>query len=425
MIKFPITIVVIFSFLFSSAQTSVRAFVAKNQQQVLSIQPSNEDYSDLQTIGDAIGDARIVMLGEQDHGDAPTFLAKTRLIKYLHEKKGFNVLAFEADFFGLNYGWQLVNDGRMKLNDLINKNITTLWTQCTACSDLFKSYLPNTQSSQHPLILSGFDSQMGTKYLLPILDSALRNLKLPITTLPNYSSEIVPLLSTWYNYTNDSTTTDKIISHYLEIKKELQTKLGEKDFWTVTVENLIQQNLQFRNWKKDYWKDMNTRDRQMAANLKWLALNKYPSEKIIVWAHNYHVSKYAGHYPEDFMNNIMSMGSAFTQDSSLMKQTYVIGFSCYEGTAGRLSEKPYRVSKPKSNSFETWINPQFEYAFVDFRKYDETDSNDEMFFMSGSIKGNNHHTTHKAEWNRIFDGVFFIRNMYACERMNFASTSTR
>ena len=72
---------------------------------IASIQPDLVEFSDLDAVGAAIGDARIVMLGEQDHGDGATFLAKTRLIKYLHEEKGFNVLAFEADFFGLNEGW--------------------------------------------------------------------------------------------------------------------------------------------------------------------------------------------------------------------------------------------------------------------------------------------------------------------------------
>lgn len=262
---------------------------------------------------------------------------------------------------------------------------------------------------------------MGTKYLLPILDSVLRNLELPITNRPEYKSDIIPLLTTWYSRTKDSASVDRVISTYEEIKKELQAKVGVTDFWVQTVDNLIQQNIQFRNWKQDYWKDMNTRDRQMAANLKWLALNKFPKEKIIVWAHNYHVSKYAGHYPEDFLNNAMTMGTAFTQDSSLMKQTYIIGFSSYQGTAGRLSEKPYKLSKPKSNSFENWINAKVDFAFVDFSKYNSDGSSfGEKFYMSGSIKGNNHHTTHEAEWNKIFDGVFFIRNMYSCEPLQLA-----
>ncbi len=41
----------------------------------------------------------MVLLGEQHHGDGATFQAKTRLVKYLHEQKGFNVLVWESDVY--------------------------------------------------------------------------------------------------------------------------------------------------------------------------------------------------------------------------------------------------------------------------------------------------------------------------------------
>lgn len=417
MFKITIALLLIFTIELSFGQAAIRTHVTKHVNPVSSIDPSKEDYSDLQAIGYAIGQSRVVMLGEQDHGDAPTFLAKTRLIKYLHEKKGFNVLAFENDFFSTNYNWQLVQEGKLNPVDFINRNISALWSQCTACFPLFRSYLPASLQTNNPLQITGFDSQVGTKYLLPILDSVITDLKLPITTLPEYKSGILPLLNSWYNNTKDSSIVDKIIGIYKEVKIQLLAKLPPDHFWVQTVENLIQQNIQFRNWKKDYWKDMNTRDRQMAENLKWLSQVKYQNEKIIVWAHNYHISKYAGHYPEEFLNKALTMGSVFTQDSTLMKQAYVIGFSSYMGTAGRLFAKTYKLQKPKSGSFESWINPNYNYAFVDFREYNDSNpTGKQMFDLSGSIKGNGLHTSHSAEWNRIFDGVFFIREMYPCER---------
>lgn len=153
----------------------------------------------------------------------------------------------------------------------------------------------------------------------------------------------------------------------------------------------------------------------MARNLEWIARNKYPHEKIIVWAHNYHISKYNGHYPEDFLNNAQTMGGTFTSDSALADTTYIIGFTSYRGTAGRIGRKKYRIRKPKANSFENWINPDYDYAFTDFKKYRmENPGKNEFFLMSGSVKGNAHHTSSKAQWTNIFDGIFYIKEMYPC-----------
>ena len=110
------------------------------------------------------------------------------------------------------------------------------------------------------------------------------------------------------------------------------------------------------------------------------------------------------------------MGSVFTEDTVLGKQTYIIGFTSYEVTAGRLfSGKPYKIDAPKSNSFENWINNGLNYAFVDFNKYNISNNIDEEFYMSGAINGSWYHKNHKAIWNKIFDGVFFIKKMYPCE----------
>jgi len=406
-----------FSFIhFAAAQDNVKKYVQENTVTIKAIDPDSTDYTDLEAFGKAVGNARVVMLGEQDHGDAPTFLAKTRLIQYLREKKGFTVLAFEGDFFGLNYGWGLVKKGTLTVDNLIRKNIYPIWTNCDACQPLFDRYMPATLQTDNPLILAGFDNQVYTKPIYPILDSVLRGMELPITKQPDYATSILPFLESWSNHITDDILNTKVTTYLTEIKSQLLTVLPNTDFWVMTVDNLIQKNLQFRNLGKDYWKDMNTRDRQMAANLDWLVNVQYANQKIIVWAHNYHISKFAGHYPDAFMNAAMTMGSVFTANVANATATYVVGFASYEGMAGRLTlKRPYKVDKPKENSFENWIPASLPYAFVDFTPYNAQYPNmKDNFYMSGAIKGNWYHKSDKAQWNRVFDGVFYIRTMYSC-----------
>lgn len=404
-----------FTTLLASYGQEIKKYVIENSNPIYGIETTSDDYSDLEIIGNAIGNSKIVMLGEQDHGDAPTFLAKTRLIKYLHERKGFNVVAFESDFFGINYYWDFVKKEKLNSDTFFLKNIYPIWTYCHTCTYLFHEYIPSTLKTRNPLQIAGIDNQMYSDNLFLFLDSSLRKMNLPIINTTEYSTYFPKNMS--YSKNSSDSIYNNINNLFIKIKSQLLENLSSDNFLVMIVENFIQLNIEFKNLGKNYWKSLNTRDEQMANNLKWLCDFKYPNEKIIVWAHNYHISKNAGHYNEESMNKSISMGSVFTKDSSIMNKTYIIGFTSYQGTFGRLTNKEiYRVGKPKKNSFENWIDKEYNYAFIDFKKYNSSNSNSfESFNMSGAVKGGQYHENYKAQWNHIFDGVFYIKNMYPCE----------
>src|SRR5580658_1248609 len=181
-----------------SAQDHLFSYVRSNTHILNTVDLDSATDDDLAAIGQAIGDSRIVMLGEQDHGDAPTFLAKSRIIKYLHEKKGFNVLAFESDFFGLNEGWDKLNKSKGSIDSFILGNVFPIWTLCPECQQLFFSYIANTYQTASPLIVSGINCQImlsySGKYFSFKLDSVLRHEQIPFVNSPSYSSKFFAFL---------------------------------------------------------------------------------------------------------------------------------------------------------------------------------------------------------------------------------------
>lgn len=395
----------------------IKEHVQSNVHPILSISPSDTNDADLRAIGDAIGDSKVVMLGEQDHGDAPAFLAKTRLIKYLHEKKGFRVLAFECDFFSLNAGWDKVPKQKDSIARFLKSHIFGVWSRSDACEELFNNYLPEALLSTRPLFVSGFDCQMSFLYdkkqITQQLDSIIRYYQLPIALAANYQTTILPLLDTNIYVNQDSTVYNTRRKYLSQIREELSSKLPATHFWMMVLNNLIQENEITRKPKLEGDVTGNMRDRQMAENLKWLMSVKYSGEKIIVWAHNFHVSKFSGHFKDKSLNNRVSMGTVLTGELG-MKDIYIIGFTSYRGKYGRLFSRKYTVDKPRRNSFESWIEQNHAYAFVDFTRYNKNDKEVESFYLKGSIK--QVHKNQLAAWTKIFDGVFYIRDMYPCNQ---------
>lgn len=56
------------------------------------------DLGDLEPVGDALADARVIGLGEATHGTQEFFRLKHRLVRYLVEKQGLRLFAIEANF---------------------------------------------------------------------------------------------------------------------------------------------------------------------------------------------------------------------------------------------------------------------------------------------------------------------------------------
>ncbi|MBF9254827.1 erythromycin esterase family protein [Pontibacter sp. 172403-2] len=406
----------------SFAQGQLKKYVQESTVPINSIEADYADDSDLEEISKAIGDARVVMLGEQDHGDGATMQAKTRLIKFLHEKKGFNVLAFEGDFYGLNEGWKQLPKNQQNIQRFLQQNLFGVWTACQQCSDLLYTYIPFTYKSDTPLEIAGFDNQLIFKHTIDSLtftiDSYLHRLNIPFVKSSEYVNEFKPAL---HNLTQRQLrikmTADKAaLSRFIVMAETVLSQIDSSEL--ETFDYMLLKNIKEHAKELLYMDDFHAyavvRDRQMADNLRWLAEVEYPNEKIIVWAANVHIMKNADsalkykQYAHDWM------GTVFTEDSLRNQQTYVLGFSSKAGSYKRVGQSESKtVPKPKKNGFETWIDEKLAYAFIDFKRFrSENPSFSDYFPMKGFGQQNA-----IGVWADMFDGVFFIRYMIPCDEI--------
>jgi hypothetical protein len=411
----------------SYSQNDIESFVRQKTVPISSIDPDALNFDDLEQIGNAIGGARIVMMGEQDHGDAPAFAAKTRLINYLHNKKGFNVVAFESDFFSATYGFENISKTTSAFLKYYKGNIIPFWTLCDACNSFFTKLVPESFATPNPYIIAGFDNQQYLNFsgaaLSKTIDSVVKANNLNILNDSSLYNSIISAIGVLSNRfictTQKKDFYKKSADDLLLLKSQLDTTFKTENIWTLLIDNLICFARQLILKDGNFTDFANTRDLQMAKNLAWLCAVKYQNEKIIVWAANYHVSKYTGHFNKGSMNKDISMATTFVQNEQLNKQTYVLGFSSLDGDAGRIGTKTFAVDRPDKNGFETWINDSIDYGFINFKEFNQSNSTyNKEFEMKSSVTDQGVHKSHPAQWNKMFDGVFFIRHMYPCKVKN-------
>ena len=133
------------------------SFLKRNVSPLRSLSPSDEDFSDLEPLARAIGDTRIVQIGEQSHGSGGSFEARVRLIKFLHQRMGFDVLVWESGM----HETRLVNAALKAGTDPSTAaavGIPTIWAASKEAREMLV-YAQSSLKTARPLEMAGFDMQ--------------------------------------------------------------------------------------------------------------------------------------------------------------------------------------------------------------------------------------------------------------------------
>lgn len=427
----------VFILLFSFGITSIRAqdglkSLKEYTTPVRSIDPADIDFSDLEGLKTAIGDSRIVLLGEQTHGEGSTFLAKTRIIKFLHEKLGFDVLAFESGFYDCARIWANTTSGS-RLSDEVIGSLFYMYATSKQTQALF-DYIQSGLRQDHSLIVAGFESQhSGLKAKKDLFADFERFLKQKDAGMIDSAWELFKHVSVATFASRDYRPAEgqkKIFFHKLQSLKQAlgddkevaDSLMGSAGFWYRVVCSIESQTLRY--WQMTQGNEVSIRDLQMANNLIWLAEKAYPGKKIIVWAHNGHIAKsvrsplgaLSRPVSEPASGKMSENPDAFvpmgvTIHKYFGARAYGIGFSGSEGSYMDYEDGHIiSVAGRSANSIEGILaGTGYANAFINYRHAPVALQLKQQASLANYMD-------QEGIWPDTFDGLFYIKKVFPVVR---------
>ncbi|MFG2498875.1 erythromycin esterase family protein [Streptomyces sp. NPDC048441] len=293
------------------------------------------DTRDLRPMGEMVGDAKVVGLGEATHGSHEFFTMKDRVFRYLVEEKGFTTFAQEVSWTtGLRFD-AYVHGGEGDVRELVHKELAkTPWDTQEYVELLTWMRTYNDKHPDRQVRFLGDDlnyPELGHELFDGVEDYVRAH---DPDLLPRITELYAPIrrLSDGDTYMGRPLAERKKLAgqarEALDLLKERQPSAGGGKFtWALQHARSLSQTatvyafpLDTADGQRDA---MLHRDRLMAQNTAWW--QRHTGDKVLLSAHNAHVSyeSYDPRYPK--------MQGAFLRDR-LGKRYVSIGFTFDQGS---------------------------------------------------------------------------------------------
>lgn len=383
------------------------ALPAFGQVPVRSIDPADSDFSDLMPLVPVIGKARVVQLGEATHGDGATFLAKARLIRFLHEIMGFDVVAWEAGIADVRWMDDALRAGRPS-PEAAKRALYNAWQNEEVMATL--DYVRSSQGTDRPITIVGFDcrvsrpdvrAELYPKRIFDFfdqLDPALMSKK-EREDFTAMSVGLVP--ADYYNKPGLRSYNRELPKRLVETIDRRRDELlvrhpaREIDYIRQTLVSLMAMDRALGPGDRPPFEEGYTRDTAMAENLLWWLNGQLKDRKVIVWAHNYHVmNDFLGTVAEEMRKSGRGPMGRFLKEA-LGADLYTIGFTSYAGASLDLETgKPVPV---KPGDLETGLHG-LKKPWL-FLPADRKPVSASFYFNEPS---------QTIDWSRVYDGIFYL-----------------
>lgn len=287
------------------------------------------DNADLSFLKALLKDKRVVLLGESSHGIGDYYALKSRIIQYLHQECGFEVLAMESGIADIALTYK--NIDTLTAKQLRNNTVFGNF-QCAEIMPLF-DYIKKTASSKKPLQYAGFDSQNFSASLLLMQDivrkkwgktgDSLMGCLVKYFRIPSimWNEDRKPLMAISDSITGAANKISALFrDSALAIQRDFSLTATDMRYLQLALAN--HREAVALNWSRD---DPSAhRDKVMASNLFWLMDSVYPGKKVIIWAHNGHIGRTSAEgNPYKWLGQYIS--------EKYKQQSYHIGLFAREG----------------------------------------------------------------------------------------------
>ena len=350
----------------SPSDSSWDAWLDENHHPIRSSSARDTDFSDLAFLKGVIGSRRIVQLGESGHGVAEFTGTKVRLVQFLHQEMGFDVIAFES---GLWECFRANEDMEgLSATDAMRTSIFSMW-QAGEMVPLFES-IKASRTTARPLALAGFDVEPTSnavrsfgdrapqlRQVIGVFDPALAEAAFAVdsawATVPSrtvYARAEGDRLAPFYRQLSAEVT-----AHAADIARAFPHRPGLAAALAASLSGTtayIGKHQAGTDTYEGYWAGISLRDRGMADNLTVILEQLFPGKKVIVWAHNFHVQRdAAGMGPGPGIRaHLKTMGSWVHERHG--PDVYSVGLFMHHGAAAWNDRRIYTVTPAEPGSIE-------------------------------------------------------------------------